>query len=145
MNTKKCIKGFKAELYKFKKWLDDDESYYLVNSAKPNGETYSNFQKLISDTQRVIICLNNNLTYLVDDILYVLAMDNENEDILDFIVEYCNDEQIYIIISCGYICHFFEARWQIAEIIKRRYSIKYERYLEYLKNDENSYVRKRAN
>lgn len=46
MNTKKCVKDFKAELYKFKKWLDDDESYYLVNSAKPNGETYSNFQKI---------------------------------------------------------------------------------------------------
>lgn len=144
MNTKKYVKDFKEELYKFKKWIDD-ESYYLVNSVNPNGETYSNFQKLISDTQRAIICLNSNLTYLVDDILYVLAMDNENENILDFIVEYCNDEQIYIIISYGYIYSFFEARWQIAEIIKRRYLTQYEKYLNYLKNDDNLYVRKRAN
>lgn len=145
MNTKNYVKEFKEELYKLKKWIGNDENYYLVNSVKPNGETYSNLKNVILSTQRIIDCLDNNLAYLVDDILYVLAMDNETEDILDFIVKYCNDNQLYIIISSGYTYRLSEVRWQIAEIIKRRYSKKYEKYLEYLKHDKDSYVKKRAN
>lgn len=137
------IKKFKIELERFKKWLGEDLVYYLINTAKSNGETYKYVERLINSTENVIESLEVNLN-LIDDILYVLAIDNEVENIKDYIIENCNDKQIELIIGRGYNYYLADARWQIAVIIKERYLPKYEKYLEALKNDSNSYVRKRA-
>ena len=137
------IKEFKIELDRLKKWLGDDLGYYLINTAKPSGETYKYVEKLINLTENLIENLEVN-TNLINDILYVLAIDNEVENIKDYIIENCNDKQIELIISIGYNYYLADTRWQIAVIIKERYLPKYEKYLEALKNDTNSYVRKRA-
>lgn len=143
MKKRYYIKEFKLELDKFKEWLGNDLSYYLVNTAKPNGETYKYYERLINFTENIIEYLEVDSSF-INDIMYILAIDNEVENIMNYIIENCNDKQIELIISIGYNYYLSDTRWQIAEIIKSRYLPKYEKYLDALRNDDNSYVRQRA-
>ena len=138
------IDNFALEVDRFKNWIKDDLEYYLKKDIKSNGETYVFWDRLIKSTKNIIVILDDNYRTIVNNILYVLAIDNEGEIIKDYIIKNCNDKQIELIISIGYNYYLADTRWQIAVIIKERYLPKYEKYLEALKNDTNSYVRKRA-
>lgn len=138
------VENFYNELRKFKEWVDGDLRYYLSHTAKSNGEVYKFKKNLIKATEKLIDILNIDLSYCVKDILYVLAIDNEEENILTYITNSCNKNQLDLIIQKGYKFFLYETRWQIAEIIKKRYLTEYEKYLACLKKDKNIYVRKRA-
>lgn len=72
-----------------------------------------------------------------------LAIDAEDEDILDYCREAANDEFIHRIVTAGLLHPQSNARWQLAELLRR--DIPQRNYfLNRLLNDENPYVRKRA-
>jgi hypothetical protein len=80
----------------------------------------------------------------IDDLLTVLALDNEGENLLDYIEDYSSNEQIERITERGVLHIQYNARWQLAEIIYRRRPNEYAKWLNLLKNDKDSYVRQRA-
>lgn len=73
-----------------------------------------------------------------------MALDNENEDILDYIVENAGDEYVEVLIQSGVYSPFFHTRWQIAEVLGRRHPTNWADFLEALSKDSNAYVSKRA-
>ncbi len=135
---------FEKEVQNFKNWLNGNLNYYLTNSSKSNGDAYKHYDKLIMHTQYAINALNEKNEFIVSDILYVLAIDNETENILSYIINCCTEDQIDLIVSNGYKHDLPDVRWQTAVIIKNRFLPKYEKYLSILKNDNDAYVRKRA-
>jgi len=80
----------------------------------------------------------------IDDILTIMALDNETQDVLDMLEKKLPQqfEQRLIHIGLKHLQH--EARWQLAELIYRRQPEGYEKYLRILAKDEHAYVQKRA-
>lgn len=140
----KVIHEFSRQINKFKQWVDCDLDYFIVYGNKTDGQIYCDFKDLIQITKEILKILNIDNAYVVNDILYVMAIDNETEDIMHYIIEYCNEKQLDIIVSNGYKHYLSSVRWQIAVIIGERNLIKYNNYLKLLQNDKNAYVRKRA-
>lgn len=147
MNTikQKTINNFINLVGTFKDWIGQDLDYYLAYDINSNGEVFKLRQKLIYSARATLIYIDNYNNTLIDCLLYTLAIDNEAEDVMEYIIEICTDEQIKLIVEKGYNYCLTDTRWQIAVIIKRRYTVDLEKYLEFLKNDKNYYVAKRAN
>ena len=80
----------------------------------------------------------------MDNVLVVMALDNENEDILDYIVDNTSHMYINKFVRHGMRTPFSHARWQIAEILGRRKPLGWEEHLLTLCADKNQYVAKRA-
>ena len=80
----------------------------------------------------------------LDDLLTIMALDNETEYILDFIENYSSKKQLTYIISYGIDHPLYEARWQLAEIIYRKKPDDYIFLLQTLSNDAHPYVKKRT-
>ena len=101
------------------------------------------FQELIS---YAIDLINNNALdeVSVDEIIIIMALDNECENVLEYIVDNSSDEQTKRIIEYGIGHSQYNARWQIAELIFRRRSTDFWRYLSKLSLDNHPYVRRRA-
>lgn len=81
---------------------------------------------------------------IVDDILTVMALDNECEDVLTYASDHCSDAYIEYLIERGTYHPQHHTRWQIAELIARRNPKNGKNALLQLKDDANAYVRKRA-
>ncbi len=79
-----------------------------------------------------------------DDLLMILALDNEVENVLDFLAYNCKGEQLKQIIARGMIYPQPNTRWQIAELLYRTRPEGYIEILQKLTNDPHPYVRKRA-
>ena len=73
-----------------------------------------------------------------------LAIDSEDEDILNECKDCANDSFLYDIISEGVSHPQSEARWQLAEMLRRPIPQR-DYFLKVLLSDTNLYVRKRAN
>ena len=76
--------------------------------------------------------------------LMVMALDNEDEDLLDFAIDSLSDEMIERIVNMGVNFPQKEARWQVAVLIRRRKPKGWELLLQLLQNDQDEYVRRRA-
>ncbi len=91
-----------------------------------------------------IVNSNVVLTNEISDLLTVMALDNEGENLLEYIEEHSSNEQLNMIVEVG-VSHLQPAaRWQIAELICRRKPENYLKYLSVLSEDSHSYVRQRA-
>ena len=80
----------------------------------------------------------------MDDLLTIMALDNENEDILDYAVDNINLANLDYFVHKGVVHLQPHARWQVAEFIRRKNLVCFQDYLEKLSRDPNDYVRKRA-
>lgn len=80
----------------------------------------------------------------IDDFLTCLALDSEEELLLSWCIETGNDVFIDTIIKHGSVHLQPEARWQIAELIRVRYTNNRLKFLQVLCNDSNAYVKKRS-
>lgn len=76
--------------------------------------------------------------------LMALALNSEDEDILDACVEYGTDQFIQQVVEAGIVFSQSETRWQIAELLRREIPGR-ENFLSVLCSDREEYVRKRAN
>ena len=104
---------------------------------------YPLYDNLITYAERLL--QNHNLTEAeLSDFLTIMALGNENEDILDDAVSHATESQLEQILSYGVNFLQFEARWQLAELAYRRKPKGYLQYLQTLSCDCHSYVRKRA-
>ena len=77
----------------------------------------------------------------IDDFLTCLALDSEEELLLSWCIETGNDVFIDTIIKHGSVHLQPEARWQIAELIRVRYTNNRLKFLQVLCNDSNAYVK----
>ena len=134
-------------LKKFWKWLNiTPEEYARCGVSQRNGEAeenYDYFAELLVFARSVIDeGLTDNSS--IDDMLTILALDNESESVLEYIEENCSDKQLSIILKKGLSHLQPEARWQLAELIYRRRPENYYSLLLKLAEDNHFYVRQRA-
>ncbi len=81
----------------------------------------------------------------IDDLLTIMAIDNESESVLEYIEEKSSKEQLQIIIELGITHNLMGARWQVAELIYRTNVPNAIELLNVLKRDPCEYVSRRAN
>ena len=134
-------------LIDFWKWLNITPEKYSVDGV-PNFSRqpefyYPRFSELISEAKEIIDTNVLSVSEL-NDLITILAIDNEAENILEYIQLHSSDNQLKIIINLGVYHIQKEARWQIAELVFRRKPKGYMRYLEILAEDTDVYVKKRA-
>lgn len=80
----------------------------------------------------------------IEDYLTCMALDNEEEYILDHCAEHASVAFVERI-ACAALTHpQWHARWQIAELLRRRDIPKREALLSALSRDPHAYVRQRA-
>ena len=131
----------------FWKWANITPEEYAIKGIPLTSEkapfNYPLYDKLITYAERLL--QNKNLTEEeLSDFLTIMALDNENEDVLDYAVAHATESQLEQILPYGMIFLQFEARWQLAELAYRRKPKGYLKYLQMLCDDNHSYVRKRA-
>ena len=80
----------------------------------------------------------------INAFLLCMAFDSEEEYILDACREFARPDFLEILLQTGITFPHSEARWQMAELLKRDIPLK-ENYLRTLLDDSDPYVRKRAN
>ena len=131
----------------FWKWSGISPEEYSSNGMNQNRGQFEDefpfFKELILYAVGVI---NNNVLdeLSIEEVLTIMALDNEDEYLLEYIVDNSFDEQFDRIIKLGVVHSQFNARWQIAEIIFRRKYTGFKKYLLKLSQDDHPYVRKRA-
>ena len=74
----------------------------------------------------------------------IMALDNENEDVLDYAADNASNALVLELVSLGVTFPQPNTRWQIAELAYRRRPNGFEDFLKLLLCDPDSYVRKRA-
>ena len=79
----------------------------------------------------------------IDAFLFCMALDAEDECILDACKAQANTEFIHLLLSKGTTCVHSDARWQMTELLRRNVPNK-QYFLQILLSDTNPYVRKRA-
>ena len=129
----------------FWKWIGLSPDEYAVYSEKMDLEEYMFplWEELISNAKDIVDKQQDGRLSL-SCVLTVLAFDNEDEELLEYIVNNGNDAftcQLVILGSQFYLAH---ARWQCAEIIRRRNLKALVYILKGMLNDSNGYVAKRA-
>ena len=125
------------------KTLEEYAKYGMNQNKGEFEDEFPLFQDLLVRSREII---DNNLLddFAIDELLTIMAIDNESESVLDYIKDNCLDEQVQKIAERG-ISHIqYNARWQVAELIYKRRIPGCKEYLARLANDEDSYVRRRA-
>ena len=137
----------KKLLMQFWKWLGKTPEEYASTGMEgcvyQDEDEFSEFSALINGAMKIVdreFVDDDN----IDNLLTVMALDNESECVLDYIEENASLKQIKKIFARG-VCHPQpNARWQVAELIYRK-SPRFHKYLlQRLTNDPHPYVRKRA-
>ncbi len=134
-------------LKQFWKWLPISYEEYAVNGIPQlNGSCEDNFPLFSELLSYAELIVKNDFVDKrhIDDLLTIMAIDNEAESVLDLIESDSSDYQLEQIISLGITHPLFETRWQVAELIYRRQPIQYVSYLHELSKDSHPYVKKRA-
>ncbi len=132
----------------FWKWAEitsDEYSKSGMSTAKGKQEfEFPDFDNMIIYAKNL---LNKNPLSQddVNDFLTVMALDNENEDVLDYAVRYATAEQIRQLANTCIMFKQPHAKWQMAELVFRTKIEGYCDYLHLLSADSDEYVRKRAN
>jgi hypothetical protein len=80
----------------------------------------------------------------INTFLFCMALDSEDECILDACKESANPEFLSELVRVGVTFPYSEARWQMAELLRGNIPHKTQ-YLLMLLADSDRYVRKRAN
>lgn len=136
--------SLKSLLDDFWEWTGTPRSLWGnidISKLSANPQYYPKFEQL---RNKCILMINKSIdTDEYECFLLSMALDNEEEKILDCCKEYANSEFIEGLVSTGISCNQWEARWQIAELLQRQIPNRIG-YLHTLCNDANEYVRKRA-
>lgn len=130
-------------LCEFWAWLGISRQEYLRRSVSVEFEEYM-FPKwsfLINETFHAI---SREDMCIIPSIMEVMALDNESENVLDYLSENATSSFLDNIYMRLPECSFHHARWQGAELIQRRPTTVGKEILYCLISDENSYVKKRA-
>ena len=134
-------------LKEFWEWLPVSyEEYSKKGISQLNGNYEDNFPKINELIEHAKKIVDDNLTSDndMDDLLTIMGIDNEAEEIMEYIEENSSDEQINRLIYIGINHPLHDARWQVAELLYRRKPQRYADFLKILSSDSNMYVRKRA-
>ena len=118
------------------KWWNVDISDLPIDSTQFDqyGEICNECIKLVNSVLR-----NDEIQYF----LMGLAINSEDEDILDFMKKCASDIFLYNVISIGISYPQADARWQLTELLRREIPER-PRFFNILLNDPDEYVRKRA-
>lgn len=131
----------------FWSWLGMTPEKYAIYGLKFSNDhmeyDYPKFSELKKAAMSIIDSGVLNVNEL-QNLITVMALDNEDEEILCYIEENSSKEQMMKIVDVGLSHLQPEARWQIAELISRRRPLNFVDKLRVLCNDKHSYVRKRA-
>ena len=145
----------KNELSKFWDWAQITFNEYASNvipsaarQAEWEGE-YPGWPRLESEVKSLILQLNKSKEFdsdAVQDVLTVLAIDNESEGILESIQSsVSNNELINKLIEETRNFKSYHARWQIVELIKESaIPDKASKLKWFALNDSDKYVQRRA-
>ena len=131
----------------FWRWLGiSSESYANKGIRQIDGREecdFPFFEELL-DYAKSIIDFDVVSDKEINDLFVVMSIDNESENILDYIESNSSEEQIAKLISLGINHIQYQGRWQLAELIYRRKPKNYENFLSILSADSNSVVSSRA-
>ncbi len=130
-------------LKKLWKWMGNSDSWINLYTSELPTEPFC-FPEFDVLQNQCIFKINSSLSREdVKVFLLCLALDNEEERILDACKEEATDEFLTTLISNGIVFPRWEARWQMAELLRRNIPCR-EYYLSVLLEDDHEYVRKRA-
>lgn len=124
-------------------WARTDADMYATASAENLSPFY--FPRFNEMRECCRLLINEMLMpQELDNFLTCLALDAEEELILDWCKENGNTNFLIQIVQAG--CQHLQpdARWQIAELLRCRNIPHRDKYLDFLVVDTNPYVRKRA-
>lgn len=132
-------------LNSFWKWIHLTPQLYAIASRTKDLAEYMfpSWDKMISEAIN-LVKMSPTDESTIDSILTAMAIDNETEDILDFIVQNCSESFINKLIEVGVVHCQPHARWQCAELIRRRRPSNVDKLLPILLSDSDDYVAKRA-
>lgn len=128
----------------FWKWANISPTQYADNGLQCDEGDYPHFGQLI-DYAKQIIKDDQFTIQEIEEVLLIMALDNENEDILDYLTAYCSNDKLEQFVIQGMMNIQPNVRWQVAELIYRRKPPHFKEYLFKLAQDSDGYVRKRAN
>ncbi len=134
------------ELNSFWSWFGLD-SYQYINkrSGNPKEEFMYPYWDRMLEKAKEAIRSNSTDIALLNNILMVLALDNEREELLDYLSSYDVSQSFCVkLIEAGLSHPQPNARWQIAVLARRRLKNDALPYLNVLMNDVDCYVRKRT-
>ena len=134
-------------LKQFWEWLPVSyEEYSKKGITQIHGNYEDDFPKIneLIEYGKKIVADNLTSDNYIDDLLTIMGIDNEAEEIMEYIEENSSDEQIKRLVSIGINHPLHDARWQVAELLYRRKPQRYAKFLEILSSDSDMYVRKRA-
>lgn len=134
-------------LEQFWEWLPISYEKYAIDGILQSSdyceENFPFFSDLLAYAE--LIVKNDFIdNERIDDLLTVMALDNEVECVLELIESDSSEKQLQYIISAGIKHPLFETRWQLAELICRKKPDGYVSLLQILSNDFHPYVKKRA-
>ncbi len=95
---------------------------------------YPHLDELVRHACR-LACAKDCSTEDIDEELLILALDNEAEAVLDFIASHCQGRRLEQIVTRGVDCAWFDARWQMAELVYRTKPVDFRAILEKLTQD----------
>ena len=137
------------KLNDFWKWLEKSPEEYSENGLD-YFENYNRMEFDFPEFEELKICayeIVNKNSYSKDDLydlLTIMALDNQDHNILNYIAKHSSDEQLENIIEVGIFHLQFEARLQLPALLYRRKPAKFEKNLLILANDHNLRVKRRA-
>lgn len=135
----------KTLLDEFWSWICLTPQEYAMESVNRDFEEYMfpNWMEIMRvSKQTVTLALLDNDS--LSSLLSAMAIDNEDENILDFVILKGTNQFIEKLIEIG-VSHLQpHARWQCAEVIRRRLPENGRTILKKMQNDPVPYVAKRA-
>ena len=137
----------KSLLEQFWKWIDLTPLQYAQTHLDQKSGVYEDqfpYMENLRSYAKEIVDKGILTNECLDDLLTIMAIDNESEDTLDYITKNGSDKQIEKIARIGTTHLQPHARWQTAELICRRNLNNCMDLLLILSNDEDQYVKKRA-
>ena len=134
--------ALKALLCRAWDWLGVSSDGYAQSGYSGDEEyLFPEWDKLLRATEELVL---QEAVDAVNDIWTAVALDNEEENLLDFISESASDAFVDQLIAVIPDHPQPNARWRAAELIRRRSSDAGIQVLQVLIHDVDSYVRKRA-
>ncbi|MGM9681158.1 MAG: hypothetical protein ACI3XR_06595 [Eubacteriales bacterium] len=128
----------------FWEWANlSPEQYAQQNSNLIDEFYYPQFDELLNYAKSIIdkeVCSRQE----IEDVLMIMAIDNETEDVLDYLAVHCDDKKLEQYVNLGVSNIQPNVRWQIGELLYRRRPLNYLEYLRQLSKDEDAYVSKRT-
>ncbi len=142
---KKPLSGI---LNEFWKWIGLTPQLYAVVSRTQRAQELEEYMFPLWDVMisETIDLINESPAdeISIDEILTVMAIDNETEKVLDYIAESGSEPFICRLIERGVVHLQPHARWQCAELIRMRNPLNKGKMLSILLSDHDEYVRRRA-